>query len=164
MDNIIPFPRTDDQNLRLANLFERKKFPFERTDSGRSESRHPRATRDCYVRTLSTVCKLSYDEAYAMLRAAGYRVGKSFDFHAFAMTVPLDGRLLSWTAFPAVKGKSRVNVAGFAKRFPSGRFILRIARYYTSCIDGKICDVAMLRGDECVYGAWEVVQVDSSGA
>lgn len=58
-------------------------------------------------------------------------------------------------SFPAVKGKPRMNGEMFCKEYPKGRYILRMARHLSCCIDGVIYDTWDCT-EKCVYNAWEV--------
>lgn len=57
--------------------------------------------------------------------------------------------------FPARAGKARMTGADFCKRYPTGRFLLRLAHHVVAVVDGKAYDTWDSTG-KCVYTAWEV--------
>lgn len=58
-------------------------------------------------------------------------------------------------SFQATKGEPRMNGEMFCKKYPKGRYILRMAGHLTCCIDGTIYDTWDC-SRKCVYNAWEV--------
>jgi hypothetical protein len=58
-------------------------------------------------------------------------------------------------SFPAVKGQPRMNGQRFAKVYPKGTYLLRMAGHLVVCKDGVIHDSWDSR-DKCVYNAFKV--------
>lgn len=125
-----------------------------KSDAGRASSRRPRQTNDCTVIALALARRLSYDDAYDQLRAAGRQSGRRFNFRPWIEAQGWARRI----AFPAVKGRPRMTPVRFVQDFPKGYYILRTAHHAIACIDGVLYDQVAVRESMCVYAAWEVTR------
>lgn len=127
-------------------------YPLVRTDAGRSKSRRSRQKNDCTVRALALARNLEYDIAYDMLAEAGRKCAKGFDIMRW-----LDGQ--EWATkipFPAKKGEPRMNPVEFAKQYPSGKYICRVAKHVYCVVDGVAMDTHRSRPNRCIYTAWRI--------
>lgn len=112
------------------------------------------------MRALATARSIPYDEAWELL----YRVQGELRRCGFALVESLsagDTRfgVIRTVAFPAARGKPRLTGAEFCKRYPKGRFVLRMANHVAAVKDGLIYDT-WNSSAKCVYTAWEITQVD----
>lgn len=131
-------------------------LPFQVSDAGRAQSRRPRQANDCTVRALALACGMPYDEAYAILAAAGRSSGGRFQFSRWLKSAGCPGFSFAWQGFPAVRGQRRMNPYAFAGSHPEGRFILKTAHHVLPCIRGVLMDTHAPASGRCVYGAWRV--------
>lgn len=130
------------------------------TDAGRSTSRRPRQSNDCTVRALALVTGLPYDEVYDRCALEGRKCGKGMHLKDWLPAATVGGYRFVWTPFPAIKGQRRMNPVTFARKYPEGRFILRLSKHVVACVNGVIMDTSENQGPmglgwRCVYGAWE---------
>ncbi len=58
-------------------------YPWVCTDGGRASSSRPRQRNDCTVRALAIAGGLSYDDAYDLLKEAGRKCSRGFQFSAW---------------------------------------------------------------------------------
>lgn len=58
-------------------------------------------------------------------------------------------------SFPAVAGKPRMNGERFCKAYPTGTYLLRMAKHLVCCIDGVLYDT-WDSSECCVYNAWRI--------
>lgn len=130
----------------------RLEYPWVCTDGGRSSSARPKQQNDCTVRALAIARDLPYDEAYDILKDAGRKSGRGFDFVKWVASQPWATKI----SFPAVKGKRRMTPAQFCRDYPKGIFILRVTKHLIAVRDGVIYDAFENRPDRCVYAAWAV--------
>lgn len=131
---------------------QRLAYPWVCTDGGRASSSRPRQRNDCTVRALAIAGSLSYDDAYDLLKEAGRKCSRGFQFSAWLNRQGWAARI----SFPAVKGQRRMNPATFVQRFPKGRFICQVAKHVFAVIDGVVFDSFENRPDRCIYAAWEI--------
>lgn len=122
------------------------------TDGGRASSNRSKQKNDCTVRALAIARNLPYDEAYDVLKDAGRKSSRGFDFVKWIETQPWATKI----AFPAVKGQRRMTPAQFCRDFPKGTFILRVTKHVFVVKDGVIHDAFENRPDRCVYACWSV--------
>lgn len=122
------------------------------TDGGRASSTRPKQKNDCTVRALAIARNLPYDEAYDLLRNAGRKCSRKFDFVKWMDTQPWSTKI----SFPAVKGQRRMTPAQFCRDFPKGTFILRVTNHVLVVKDGFVYDAFENRPDRCVYACWSV--------
>lgn len=122
------------------------------TDGGRASSNRSKQKNDCTVRALAIARNLPYDEAYDVLKDAGRKSSRGFDFVKWIETQPWATKI----AFPAVKGQRRMTPAQFCRDFPKGTFILRVTKHVFTVKDGVIYDAFENRPDRCVYACWSV--------
>lgn len=115
---------------------------------------HPKGikTGDCVVRAIATAMNKDYMECRRELnrkkRELGYSSYKDTKFlYEYLKGYP---RLI----FKPVKGEPRIKGSDFTKLHPQGTYILKMAGYVVTCIDGVILDTW-----DCsyrsVYTAWE---------
>lgn len=116
---------------------------------------------DCTVCALATARDLPYSEAWQMLydvqgetRQCSFRLPTWLGSHPerFGVTEAL--------SFPAQKGKKRMTAETFCRRFPSGRYILRMTRHVAAVVDGRLYDTWDSQY-KCVYSAWQVTEVNN---
>jgi hypothetical protein len=135
------------------------KYPFVYTDGGRSESRRPRQASDCTVIALAVAADLPYDEAYDILKDAGRKSHRGFNFRAWADNQIVRDWFFEWVSFPAVKGQRRMNPVRFCCEFPKGRYIARVAKHVVAVVDGTMYATFPERDDRCIYGVWALTSV-----
>lgn len=121
-------------------------------DGGRSTSKRKAQKNDCTVRALALARDLPYDEAYDILKDAGRKCGRGFDFVKWVGSQPWATKI----AFPAVKGQRRMTPAQFCRDYPKGTYILRVTKHVFVVRDGIIYDTFENRPDRCVYCAWAI--------
>lgn len=111
---------------------------------------------DCQVRAMVTALGFNYLHAWGLLYAMqGEQRRCSFGLvDALASS---DSRLhvVRSLAFPAVRGRQRMDGVQFCKLHPKGRFIVRMAHHVAAVVDGKLYD-SWDSSSKCVYSAWEV--------
>lgn len=130
----------------------RLEYPWISTDGGRATSARPKQKSDCTVRALAIARSLSYDDAYDLLKDAGRKCSRGFQFSTWLNAQEWARR----TSFPAVKGQRRMNPATFVQQFPSGRHICQVAKHVFAVIDGVVFDAFENRPDRCIYAAWSI--------
>lgn len=129
---------------------------FRKYDAGVVDRPKGAPKTDCQVRALATARSMPYRDAWALLYThQGERFACAFQLlDALAHDDPRFG-VIGGKSFPAVKGKRRMTVAEFCRKYPRGRWILRCAGHVVAVKDGTFFDT----GDcshSCVYLAWEV--------
>ena len=92
------------------------------------------------------------NEAYDILKDAGRKCGRGFDFVKWVGSQPWATKI----AFPAVKGQRRMTPAQFCRDYPKGTYILRVTKHVFVVRDGIIYDTFENRPDRCVYCAWAI--------
>jgi hypothetical protein len=122
------------------------------SDAGRTSSKRPRQINDCTVRALALTCSLPYDDAYDILKVAGRKSSRGFQFSSWLNAQVWAERI----SFPAVKGKRRMNPASFVQQFPKGRYICQVAKHVFAVVDGLVIDSFESRPDRCIYSAWTI--------
>lgn len=131
-------------------------YRFRHSDAGRAQSLRPRQKNDCTVRALALARNLPYDEAYDILKAAGRKCERGFQFPDWINRQPWATKM----PFPAIKGQRRMNPAYFTEAYPRGAFIARVAKHVFAVIDGVVLDTAENSPDRCIYTAW---RIDNAG-
>lgn len=107
-------------------------------------------TTDCTIRALALATGSTWLDAFDYLADhAREDYSNMEDGHGFRRWVVAGGA--TWTNCPALKGKKRMTAREFAKKHPTGRYIITLAKHETACVDGKIRDVWNC-GDMCVVG------------
>jgi hypothetical protein len=127
-------------------------YTWVNSDGGRSTSKRKAQKNDCTVRALAIARQLPYDDAYDILKEAGRKCGRGFDFVKWIETQPWATKI----SFPAVKGKPRMTPAQFCRDYPKGTYILRVTKHVVAVRDGVVFDTFENRPDRCVYTAWAV--------
>ena len=123
-------------------------------DGGRHFSSHKKEKNDCTVRALAMAKTIAYDEAHAMLAAAGRLPRKGFAFNKFMKKQSF----AKWQAFQAVKGQQRMRILPFCEAHPRGTYIVKVAKHVYAVIDGVVYDDVLPREDACIYGAWQIIK------
>lgn len=131
---------------------QRLEYPWVLSDGGRSQSKRSAQKNDCTVRALAIARGLPYDEAYDILKDAGRKCSRGFDFVRWIATQPWATKI----AFPAAKGQRRMTPAQFCIDHPRGTFILRVSKHVFAVVDGVVHDTFENRPDRCVYTAFRV--------
>lgn len=134
---------------------------FRKFDAGVVDRPKGAPTQDCQVRALTTARGIAYNDAWKIL----YEIQGELRRCAFSLVESLtakDPRLgpVTTLPFPAVKGKARMTAEVFCKKYPRGRYILRMAHHVAAVKDGVLYDTADTSRC-CVYTAWEVTEVQS---
>lgn len=118
---------------------------------------HPKGLRvgDCVKRAITLVAGIDYMEVSKELN----RYKKVSKCPYFNSNKNCEGYVekvlkLNKISFPAVSGKPRMNGTRFCEAFPKGRYILRMAKHWTACVDGIIYDTWDC-SEKCVYKAWK---------
>lgn len=131
------------------------------SDSGRSLSKRPKQKNDCTVRAFSLAFHLTYDEAYDYLHSQGRQCGKGFGLPKYLERNPI---LLDHTvaklSFPAVAGIPRIKVKDFVSLYPTGSYIIRIAKHVAYVHDGFVYDTFDTYSDKTVYTAFSVARIE----
>lgn len=130
------------------------RYVWQPTDAGRSASKRPRQTRDCTVRALATARGLSYDEAFDILKEAGRKGRTGFRMSEWLNQQPWAEKI----SFPAKKGQRRMNPSTFTAQFPSGHYIVKVARHVIAISDGVLHDDTEVPPDRCIYTAWKITR------
>lgn len=112
--------------------------------------------RDCVKRAITKATGMEYGEVALQLnrckkvtKCEAFNLPKNFEYF-LKNSLHLDR-----IAFPPTKGEPRMNGERFAETHPKGRYILRMARHLSCCIDGIIYDTWDCT-EKCVYAAWKV--------
>lgn len=118
---------------------------------------HPKGLRvgDCVKRAFTKVLDMDYKEVSLALNRFKKTTGAK-KFNSNNNWKPFIKKL-GWKklSFPAVMGEQRMNGYSFCKAYPKGKYVLRMAKHLSSCVDGVIYDTWDCR-EKCVYNAWEV--------
>ena len=138
-----------DKSVRSLEYF------WVNSDGGRSISKRPAQKNDCTVRALAIARNLPYDDAYDILKEAGRKCSRGFDFVGWMSEQSWATKL----AFPAVKGQRRMSPAQFCRDYPIGHYILRVSKHVIAVKDGVIFDTFENRPDRCVYSAWSIKSI-----
>lgn len=111
---------------------------------------------DCVKRAITKAAEMDYNEVKRELNrykkvtgAAKFNEPKNCNKYVENV---LHGRKIS---FPAEKGKDRMNGNRFCRAYPKGRYILRMAKHWSCCVDGVIYDTWDC-SEKCVYNAWKI--------
>ena len=131
------------------------------TDSGRSQSKRPKAKKDCFPRAIANATGMDYDEAYDLAREFGFEGHRGLpakDCKKFKEVTQLGEYEIEWIYLPPEKGKPRPNTHTIGEMFPKGRYILREAGHYSALVDGVLYDIndRSERYPRCVYGVFEI--------
>lgn len=118
---------------------------------------HPQGknVNDCVKRAIAGAENRDYMEVQRELNRLKKKTGaKRFNDNENWKTYVKD-KGYTKLSFPAVKGEPRMNGKMFCEAYPEGRYILRMARHLTCCVDGVIYDTWDCT-EKCVYNAWKV--------
>lgn len=129
---------------------------FRKFDAGEPHRGKDGDKGDCQVRALATARGMAYPDAWELL----YRLQGERKHCGFCLVDSLrakDARLgvKNQLSFPAVAGKPRMTGDEFCRKYPKGRFILRLAKHVVAVKDGVLYDKWDSSG-KCCYNAWEV--------
>ena len=120
---------------------------------------HPKQklVEDCAKRAISKASGKDYREISSALNrhkkiTGAQRFNSNNNWPSFIEQV-LHGKKMS---FPAIKGSTRITGNEFCKKYPKGKYILRMARHLTACVDGNIYDTWDCT-DKCVCKAWKLM-------
>lgn len=117
---------------------------------------HPKQLRtgDCVVRAYCTALNKDYLEARKELNRAKKDLGlTSYKTSIFFNRYFKDKYL--YESYQAQKGCWRMTGEEFARRHPTGNYLLRMAHHLTCCIDGIIYDTWDC-SEKCVYCSWRI--------
>lgn len=111
---------------------------------------------DCQVRAMATARSMPYRAAWELL----YALQGEHRWCSFCLVECLkagDRRVgfVRELSFPAKRGQRRMTGAQFCKRYPKGRYILRLSHHVVAVVDGEMFDT-WDSSRKCVYKAWEV--------
>lgn len=110
---------------------------------------------DCVKRAITKVTDMDYMQVSRELNrykkvTGSNKFNTSVNSNAYVQDV-LNMKKIS---FPASKGEARMNGRTFCEQYPKGRYILRMAKHWTACVDGVIYDTWDC-SEKCVYFAFE---------
>lgn len=111
---------------------------------------------DCVKRAITKAAMMDYNEVKRELN----RYKKISKAKAFNDIKNCEGYVenvlkAKKIGFPATAGKPRMNGVRFMDSHPVGRYILRMAKHWTACVDGDIYDTWDCT-EKCVYKAWKL--------
>jgi hypothetical protein len=89
---------------------------------------------NCTICALSTAVGIPYNEAFAIGQKAGRKTGKGFNTKKLMETARKMG-----VVYRKIKCGS-ITIQKFIKKYPEGRYIVRISRHAFAIIDGTIYD------------------------
>lgn len=114
-------------------------------------------TGDCTVRALCTATAMTYREAWNLLYTMqGEHKTCSFRLVEFLRREPRRLHAREYMPFKAVRGQNRMTGQEFCKRYPKGRYLLRLAHHVVAVVDGRLYDT-WDSSAKCVYGAWRML-------
>ena len=127
------------------------------TDAGRSESKTPRETDDCTVRSIGVATGAGYDIAHDYLKSHGRKSRSGFcDWQKFVdRQKEILGCRIVKHSFPARLGEKRMTAEKFVRLFRRGRFIITFADHVAPVVNGVIYDEMDRYLKRVVYSAYE---------
>ena len=131
---------------------------FIKTDLGRGERPDWCLDGDCQIRSLAHATGMTYAKAWDTL----YQILGEYRTPGFALPDYLDHcperlGVEERLSFPAKRGQPRMTPIDFCRRYPRGRYILKLAHHVVAVVDGRYYDKWNC-GDKCVYTAWRICQ------
>lgn len=110
---------------------------------------------DCVVRAIT----IAVDGDYLEVRRHLNRVKKELKESSYKNKKFIDkyAKLNGWNkiSFPAIKGVPRLRGKDFVKQYPKGTYILKLAGYIVTVVDGVYLDT-WDSTEKMIYKAWEV--------
>lgn len=133
-------------------------YPFVKFDAGKMLSRRPKNKDDCTVVAMAAVLCLPYDRAFEMMRMAGRKSSRKFDFTSWAEAEAkkIDGVFKYGKTFPAVKGEPRMTIKAFLQQCPTGVYVISTAKHVAAVINGVVYAQFQEHTNRCVYRCWRV--------
>lgn len=125
---------------------------FEYSDGGKGERAEQ---RDCTVRAVAIVASIPYREAHTILRRAGRKDGRTFQFLSWACGYGAIADRLK-LIFTAVHGGGRLTVNQFMLKNLKGRYIVRVNRHVFAVIDGVIKDTQAPGKKQPIRNIWRL--------
>lgn len=106
-----------------------------------------RRVADCSIRAVSLALDISWEDAYALLAAAGYAMGDLPNSNEVITAV------LRQNGFyrKAIDCQNCYTVADFCKDHPYGVFVLFTSGHVVTCIDGDNYDVWDSSGEDVLF-------------
>ena len=130
------------------------KTVYQRYDAGVGSRKWD--TADCTVRALAKARGMSYNEAWSALYDLQARHKTcSFRIADFLRREPAALGAVGYVPCKAVKGFKRITSGDFARMYPKGKFILRMAHHVAAVVDGVLYDT-WDSSRKCCYGAWQI--------
>lgn len=137
-------------------MTDRTVAPFRKFDAGDGRRSPSAKDSDCQVRALATARGIDYQDAWALLYVVqGERRACSFILVETLRVQDSRFGVIRQLDFPAKRGQKRMTGAEFCRKYPKGRFVLRMAHHVAAVKDGQVYDT-FDSTDACVYSAWEV--------
>lgn len=115
---------------------------------------------DCQIRAFSKVLGLSWLEAFDLTipLCRELQTYTIFDCDLKKTKAAMSNLGFEYTGISNKKGSKRPTVDEFAKKHPTGRYILSVANHVVACVDGKYYDT-WDSGYKCLYGYYELKEV-----
>lgn len=111
---------------------------------------------DCVKRAISKASNISYrDVSLALNRYKKVTGASKFNSNENYKNYLTEVLHAKKETYQAIKGEDRMSGYTFAKTHPTGRYVLRMARHLTACVDGVIYDTWNCLG-KCVYMSWRL--------
>lgn len=120
---------------------------------------HPKGKRvgDCVKRAIVHATGMDYMEVQRQLNRCKREIGgtsyKSNNTWPYFIEKKLQAIPIKIEVVP---GEPRINGETFGLHFPKGKYILRMAKHLSCCIDGNLID-SWDCSEKCVYKAWKVI-------
>lgn len=141
-------------------------YPFRQNDGGRSQA-SKKYWGDCGPIAMAIASGRSYDECSAELKEQSGSLNGSTGTNIEGLIHQLEwedrtfyGIIFERISFPAEKGKDRMRAGEFCKKFPTGRYVLRVSRHYIACVDGVVMGEYPIEPDRCIYAAIKISNVE----
>jgi hypothetical protein len=118
---------------------------------------HPKEklTTDCVVRAIALATESDYLETRRHLN----RIKKNFNETSYKKRTFIHkyAKYNNWKkiSFPAIKGVPRLRGRDFVKQYPTGTYILNLAKHIVAVVDGVYLDT-WDSTDKMIYNAWQV--------
>lgn len=118
---------------------------------------HPKGKRvgDCVKRAITVAEERDYMEVQRELNRIKREIGaKDYKRHS-VWKAYVKRKGYTKLSFPAQKGRPRMNGHRFCEQYPTGVYILNMAKHLSVCVNGVIYDTFDPR-EKCVYTAFRV--------
>lgn len=132
---------------------------FTKNDGGRAAAGYKGLTNDCVTRAIAIATKMSYQEAYELIRAQQKREGRKDASPRKGSHKDTTKAVLASLGFvwkPTMLFGQGCRVHMLPGELPSGTLIVRLSKHIVTVIDHVIHDTydCSRGGRRCVYGYW----------